>query len=120
MNWFLIQQTQPIQAWQYVMLVPLISCLFLLMAGWVSSMTYGAAHRSEIYDLPKWLIIPAGFGVLMFIGMPATLVFQYLFITLMHAFGAPTSSVVVMSIMVIGSWILFVWATFGWIRAQKL
>lgn len=107
-----ITAVYPLQAWQYVMLPLLVSCLFSLMAGLV--MDFGKnASRQEIYSLPKWLLIPAGLGIMMFCGMPATIIFQFMFVMFMDGLGAPMSSVIVMSLMIFGSWILFVYASFG-------
>lgn len=102
----------PLQAWQYIMLVPLISCLLLLVASSVLAAMRGASP-AEVSALPKWLVVSTGFGILMFAGMPTTVVIQYSFITLMSTFGAPTGSVVVMSMMVVGSWVMFFWSNFG-------
>ena len=107
----------PPQAWQFVMLIPLISCLLLLFAGLVMSVVTSKNDpcmvRKIIHETPHWLLIPAGLGLLMFIGLPWSVMFQFWSLAFMSAFGAPTSSLVVMSILIIGSWILFFGSMFG-------
>ncbi len=119
-----IATVYPPQTWQYIMLVPLISCLLILTAGLAMLIANRhdeqSAVRKTIREMSRWLLVPAGLGILMLIGLPWTAFFQFWFVMLMNAFGAPTSSLVMISVAIIGSWILFFLAIFGqiWRRTR--
>lgn len=107
----------PPQTWQFIMLIPVISCLLLLLSGLVISLITSrndsCVIKEIIQETPHWLIILAGLGLLMFAGLPWSIMFQFWSLVFMSAFGAPTSSLIVTSILIIGSWIMFLGSMFG-------
>jgi hypothetical protein len=104
MEYYLMMNQSPIEFWQYLYLIPIVLSIFLLMASLV--FTNRHIGQRELLDLPKWLLIGSGLGLLLWFSFPYNIFILYTLLAFMSAFGAPITSVVIAAIITVGSWLM--------------
>lgn len=108
-----------LQWWHVIYVLLILSAVFIMTISLVI-MKYQDSSKKDILAIPKIILVPAGLGMLLVMGMPWVFAYQIFFSTVvMSSAGAPISACVIAVGFVLFGWFLFVSAATAHFRQKS-